>query len=114
MVRVTPPDDVLASWPAPNFDDPVTEGVALNVIAIFFLVLAYIIVGLRIYVRAWILRSFGFDDWLMVICLVQFLVLGVSDTCTDDVVIVPCYGIGYRSVHVYILRLGNPRVGPEA
>ena len=71
MVREDAPPDVVAKWPSPNFDDPTTAGPALNVIAILFMLLAYLFVGLRIYVRAWLLRSFGIDDWLMVICLVS-------------------------------------------
>jgi hypothetical protein len=42
----------------------------LNVIAIFMVTLAYIVVGLRLYVRLYLLRSFGLDDWLITICLV--------------------------------------------
>jgi hypothetical protein len=70
MVRENPPDDVLASWPAPNFVNPELQGIALSVIAIFFCVLAYLVVGLWLYVRACLLRAFGIDDWLMAICLV--------------------------------------------
>jgi hypothetical protein len=78
MVREDPSPDVMASWPSPNFVNPITQGPALNVIAIFFLLLAYLFVGLRIYVRAYLLRSFGADDWLMVICLVPALALAIT------------------------------------
>jgi hypothetical protein len=70
MVREDAPPHIMATWPAPNFVNPVTAGPALNVIAVLFMVLAYVFVGLRIYVRAYLLRAFGFDDWLMVLCLV--------------------------------------------
>ena len=36
-----------------------------------FLVLSWIAVALRVYVRAWMLRCFGMDDWLMVVTLVR-------------------------------------------
>ncbi|OCL05656.1 hypothetical protein AOQ84DRAFT_298511 [Glonium stellatum] len=43
-------------------------------VAIFFLVLSWITVGLRVYVRAGLLRSFGMDDWTMVVTLLLFTV----------------------------------------
>lgn len=78
MVREDASPDVMATWPAPNFEDPVTAGPALNVIAILFLLIAYLFVFLRIYVRAYLLRSFGVDDWLMVVCLLPALALAIT------------------------------------
>lgn len=39
-------------------------------VALVFLVLAWITVGLRVYVRAFMLRSFALEDWLIVLTLV--------------------------------------------
>jgi hypothetical protein len=41
--------------------------------AILFLVLTYGLVGLRCYVRGFMLRSFGIDDTLCVVALVSWL-----------------------------------------
>ncbi|KIW00182.1 uncharacterized protein PV09_08223 [Verruconis gallopava] len=92
MVREVPPADVQAKWPPRNSVNPVTAGPALNVISILFCVLAYIVVALRIYVRGWLLRSFGVDDWLILICLLPALALAVASfMCTS-------YGWG---IHVW-------------
>jgi hypothetical protein len=39
-------------------------------VALVFLLLAWITVGLRVYVRAFMLRTFALDDWLIVLALV--------------------------------------------
>ena len=51
-----------------------TEGRAPEVlaVAIIFLVLSWITVGLRVWVRAGMLRSFGLDDWTMVVTQLLF------------------------------------------
>ena len=36
-----------------------------------FTVLATIIVLMRIYIRAWMVKSFGYDDWFMVVAMVR-------------------------------------------
>lgn len=44
---------------------------------LIFITLAWIAVGLRVYVRAFMLRTFALDDWLIVLSLVC---LAASDT----------------------------------
>ncbi|KAK3937012.1 hypothetical protein QBC46DRAFT_268500 [Diplogelasinospora grovesii] len=61
-----PPESVVATWPAPNFIDPEHRGPALMVVDFTILPLALIFLGLRLYVRACVLRSMGIDDWLMI------------------------------------------------
>ncbi|KAG9671105.1 hypothetical protein KCU99_g8323, partial [Aureobasidium melanogenum] len=41
-------------------------------VSVAFLVLAWIAVSLRVYVRAWVLRSFHWDDWLILLTLCVF------------------------------------------
>ncbi len=62
----SPPKDVVASWPAPNYDDPVTRGPALVIVEIIALCISTVCLGLRLFVRIHILRSPDWDDWLMV------------------------------------------------
>ena len=62
----SPPPDVLASWPAPNYVDPETRGPALVVVEILALCIGIVVLGLRMYVRARIMRSVDWDDWLMI------------------------------------------------
>jgi hypothetical protein len=56
---------IIASWPQPNYIDPITRGwdfLAANLILLGFVVL---VVSLRIYTRLFISRYFGLDDVLM-------------------------------------------------
>ena len=62
----SPPPDVLASWPTPNYINPETRGLALIVVEILALCISTIFLGLRMYVRVGIMRSVDWDDWLMV------------------------------------------------
>ena len=66
-----PTKEVIASWPAPNFVNPVTRGPALTIVNIIFIILVFIVVGLRYYTRLRITRSFGQDD----------IVIGLSLVC---------------------------------
>jgi hypothetical protein len=65
-----PPLDLIASWPTPNYVDPVMRGPANIIITLIFFPLVFLIVGVRIYTRLRISRSFGADDWLILLCLV--------------------------------------------
>jgi len=65
-----PPLDLIASWPTPNYVDPVMRGPANIIITLIFFPLVLLIVGVRIYTRLRISRSFGADDWLILLCLV--------------------------------------------
>ena len=40
-------------------------------IAMLFLVLSWVTMGLRVYVRTGMLKSFGMDDWAMLVTLVS-------------------------------------------
>lgn len=65
-----PTKEVIASWPAPNYVDPITRGPALTVVNIVFIILVFLVVGLRYYARIKISRSFGQDDIVIGLSLV--------------------------------------------
>lgn len=65
-----PPPDVLATWPKPNYVDPVTRGDALLIVNVVFISLSFSIVLLRIFTRLRITGSFGIDDALIVVAMV--------------------------------------------
>jgi hypothetical protein len=67
------PNDVLLSWPTPNYDNPVTRGEALVVVNSIFITLVIIVVGLRLYTRLWIKRWFGTDDFFIALALVWLI-----------------------------------------
>lgn len=66
-----PPVEVLLSWPAPNYVNPVTRGNALLIINIIFITLVALTVGLRLYTRLVIKRWFGLDDVFIILALVS-------------------------------------------
>jgi hypothetical protein len=66
---VLPPAAVIASWPAPNYENPATRGPALLVLNSVFLAISSIFVLLRVYTRVFMVKSFGWDD--LYICIGQ-------------------------------------------
>jgi hypothetical protein len=46
------------------------RGAELAVVAIAFLVASWLVVSVRVFIRGWMIKSFGTDDWLMVLTLV--------------------------------------------
>jgi len=60
-----PTAEIIASWPAPNYVNPITRGSALTVVNIIFIILVCIVVGLRYYTRLRITKSFGLNDWVI-------------------------------------------------
>lgn len=66
-----PPADVLATWPKPNYVNPVTRGNALLIVNIVFIPLSFLVVSLRIFTRLRITGSFGVDDGLIVVSMVS-------------------------------------------
>ncbi len=65
-----PPWSVIASWPRPNYIDPVTRGPGLVIVNVVLLVLMLLVVGLRFYTRMRITKSFGADDIFIGLALV--------------------------------------------
>jgi hypothetical protein len=43
------------------------NGQQLVIVSVFFLCLTYVSVGLRVVVRIWIMKSFQWDDWFMLV-----------------------------------------------
>ena len=47
------------------------KGPAFIVVALIFTITASIVAGLRVYIRVWIKRKFGWDDRLIIFSLVN-------------------------------------------
>ena len=69
MVQL-PPLEVIATWPTPNYVDPVTRGWANAIVNIVLYPLVCIALSIRIYTRLRITKSFGWDDWLILLSFV--------------------------------------------
>ena len=74
-----PPLDVIKSWPKPNYVNPETQGPGITISGITFMTLATILVMLRVYVRGWLIRSFGWDDAYMVAAVVRLQTPHISE-----------------------------------
>jgi len=68
-----PPLAVIATWPTPNYIDPVTRGPEVVVVSVILGGLAVAVVAARIYARVHILKSFGIDDGLILLATVSNL-----------------------------------------
>jgi hypothetical protein len=68
-MRSVPPE-VIATWPKPNYVDPVTRGPSLMIIELTLLPIAMIVVFLRLWVRISWLKKSWYDDYLMILAMV--------------------------------------------
>lgn len=66
-----PPPEVVASWPTPNYVNPVSRGPALLIAELTIMPLALIALTARLYCRIVKVRSPGGDDWLMIAAMVR-------------------------------------------
>jgi hypothetical protein len=53
------------------------RGPELATVAIAFIVTTWLFVGMRVYIRGWMIKNLGMDDWFMVVTLV-----GTYENCT--------------------------------
>lgn len=65
-----PPPSVIASWPKPNYTDPLTRGNALFIVNVVFQTFATIAVVGRMYSR-YMKKWFGLDDALISVAYVS-------------------------------------------
>lgn len=79
-----PTQEIIDSWPAPNYVNPHTRGSALTVVNIIFIILVFFTVGARYYTRLRITRSFGLDDWVIGLSLIPTFALTVVVLVADN------------------------------
>ena len=65
-----PPLSVVASWPAPNYVNPEGRGRVTTIIAGVLSPITFFVIFARIWVRFYLQRNPGMDDWLMIAALV--------------------------------------------
>jgi len=70
---VSPPISVILTWPAANYVNPVKRGHGILIMSCILGPLAYSMVGARIWVRAYMQKKAGLDDWLMLAAMVRAL-----------------------------------------
>ena len=79
-----PTKEIIESWPKPNYVNPITRGPALTVVNIIFIILVFLVVGLRYYTRLRITRSFGQDDVVIGLSVVSNIPLSLSHLTQFD------------------------------
>jgi hypothetical protein len=63
------PLEMIASWPKPNYVDPIRRGPSIIILNIILYTLVLVIVSIRTYTRLRISRSFGIDDAFILIAM---------------------------------------------
>ncbi|KAJ5099809.1 hypothetical protein N7532_006810 [Penicillium argentinense] len=80
-----PPLAVMATWPTPNYVDPVTRGHGAMIVNIIGTALSFLVVIARIYTRLCITCSAGVDDILIVIAMIFAIAMVVVTTYATEV-----------------------------
>jgi hypothetical protein len=73
-----PPASVMANWPAPNYENPVTQGLPLIIVNVIFMALISLALPLRLYSRYSTKGRLGWDDFNMTIAYVLLTQSNVS------------------------------------
>jgi hypothetical protein len=69
-----PPSEVILSWPAPNYDNPVRHSDSGPIAVIVFLVLSMLVYFARMWSRVVLTKTAGLDDWIMTAAIVPLIV----------------------------------------
>jgi hypothetical protein len=80
---ISAPASVVSTWPAPNYSDPQTLGNSIVVVNALLLTLMVVSLGLRLYVRVKLTRWYGWDDSLICVAAVSFL-LAKEDEADEE------------------------------
>lgn len=114
-----PPPAVLASWPKPNYVNPITTGPGIIIMHAILFPTALAVVCMRVFARVHISRTFGLDDALIVAALVQNQPLIYSNNSDNSqipttafvvVTLYLLYHIGWDR-HIWDVVLSNTVVG---
>ncbi|KAK9782160.1 hypothetical protein SCARD494_13832 [Seiridium cardinale] len=72
-----PPASILATWPIPNYDRPVTRGPGGKIVGVALTTFTTLVLAIRVYTRLRIVRSFGLDDILIITAFIPSLAFTV-------------------------------------
>ncbi|KAI0146057.1 integral membrane protein [Hypoxylon sp. NC0597] len=79
-----PPASVLSSWPTPNYVNPETRGHIGMVIGVLLGGLVTITLAIRLYVRKWLTRGFGFDDVFIILAYFPATTFTIIGAIAED------------------------------
>ncbi|TGO85274.1 hypothetical protein BPOR_0413g00010 [Botrytis porri] len=75
-----PSPEILASWPVPNYTNPITRGNGVLIVTSILFPLALSMIIIRLYTRLVMSKSFGLDDWLIIAAMLpstSFAILAI-------------------------------------
>lgn len=68
---IHPPPQVIASWPAPNYENPETRGWSLTITTVVLASIALAVFLLRLWSRLFLTHNAGADDWVLLAAMVR-------------------------------------------
>lgn len=80
-----PPESVTATWPEPDYVNPVTQGDAGKIIGIVLTATVTVILVIRFYTRQFISNSIGLDDVLIAIAYFPALAFSITSIRAETV-----------------------------
>lgn len=81
MAAATPKE--MASWPAPNYEDPETRGCIVIGMAAPTLALVIVFSAMRFYGRGVLRKALGKDDWMMFAAAVRLFDIETQPILND-------------------------------
>ena len=76
---LNPPPEVLAEWAVKaNYVNPETRGNGIPTMEMILLAICFAVVALRVYTRAFVTKSFGWDDALIIFNMLPLTGMAIS------------------------------------
>jgi hypothetical protein len=97
-----PPLEVLQSYPAPNYVDPVEHAPATSIVNLVFYPLICFLIALRIFTRLRISKSFGADDYLIILALVSIISFRVGNNRLSNIFLLYRFLLLASQLSVYL------------
>lgn len=80
-----PSPEIIATWPAPNYVDPETRGNTVLVVNVVLFPVTLFIILIRLYTRLRISKSFGLDDWLILVAMLPSTTFAILAILAEEV-----------------------------
>ncbi|KAF2869654.1 hypothetical protein BDV95DRAFT_608491 [Massariosphaeria phaeospora] len=101
-----PSPDIRKTWPAPNYNDPVTRGPGLMIVELTLLPIALVCVILRLWIRIGWLHKSWWDDWLMVVAMIW--------SCGTTALVIMATQMYGWNLHVWDMKIPQMEAGRKA
>jgi hypothetical protein len=110
-MQATPEE--MASWPAPNFDNPQSCSPVLIGLTAPTMALVFVFTGVRFYGKGILRNALGLDDWIMLVAAVRYI--ATSHSLYPLTLLLDCINTSVdHSTRVSQLRSRIAHVGPKS